>query len=269
MLRRPAKNVILNSLDTSSFLVNGGKIYIKGLAPFAAADVVSCYKSCATDGTAKVVRVCVTIPDSCVCPYTWSLQIHEKPKLLEYETNNTFTNKRLYEHTEDDGSTPTAASAAAGIVEQINADAYIKVTAEQTDSDGVADDTGTCITLTADEEGDRFDAFTVSGTITEVTAGVENLLDSDTLAKKFPIKPGAFGERPDLTNCGDYCVYYLKIKNCCSDDLPSDSFDVSMDRAIQGHEMELYIYVRNDLATFAANWDDLILAELTCFGSSS
>lgn len=268
MLRRPASRFIVNSLDADTVKVLAdGTIVIAGVTQFKAADVKNCYKSCPSDGQTKRVLVGIAIPQVCECPPDYAITIDCTPDLVEYETNNTFNNSRLYQYEHPVGGALVASATAAALVSQINSDVGGCVTATQTDSGGTANASGTFILLESKDETKDFKVFNPAGTVEVLQAFVRVRLSERDLQRAFPIKPGDFGSNPTLTRCGDYCVYHLRIVNCCSD--LSDARDISMDRAIQGEEQEYYFYVKNDLATFAAHWDDKLQDELPCLADET
>ena len=62
----------------------------------------------------------------------------------------------------------------------------------------------------------------------------------------FPIQVGVFGQAPAAVTdiwCGCKCLLKVKVQFCCESDLPSDAMDLSMDRALLGHEYEFIIPV--------------------------
>lgn len=256
MLRRPADKVLINSLDSETIIViSSGVVEIAGYGQISNSEIVNCYKKCPTACTNKVVTVQVVIPDSCECPYEWVLTVVCEPDLFNYEINKTFKQNRIYTYEDPAGGTPTAAATGTAIAGYINADPNTCVTA-------TANGSG-LITLTSKNCETFFNAFTPSGTVIVVTAGVKAVLTATQLAKLFPIQPGHFGARPDLTNCGDYCAYYFLIcKSACA------TQDISAANHQNGYEQEVTFYVRNDLATFQADWDDKITAEFTCLQTS-
>lgn len=267
MLRRPILTKLLNSFESDTVQVVDGVIFIKGFGHFTPADVDACHKICASDAQRKVVRVQIIVPETCECPETYELTVVQLPDYELYETDTTFDVNFLKEYQHPVGGTFTAAQAAAGLVEQINLDKAIPVTAVQTNSSGTADPAGEYITLTSKTDESDYNVYNPAGTVTVVTPFKRARLNAKELSKKFPIQQGHFGARPNLAHCGDYCRYYLKIRKCCATE--SDSYDISMDRAIQGTEIEVEFYVNTGADDFDQFWGDILELYLPCLQPES
>lgn len=255
MLRRVPEKILINELDANSLIVNGaGDVEIAGYGKLLASEVISCYKACPSEGTAQVTTVLVVIPDSCVCPYEWTLQINCFPNGL-YTTQETFKTTRFYNYEDPNGATPTAAAVATAVAGYINADKHSCVTATENGAG--------LITLTSKDTEHFFSAHSNSATINTTTPGVKATLTHDDMVRLFPIQPGHFGADPKLARCGDYCVYHFVSRST------NDTQDISAANHYLGYEREVYFFVDSTLASFAADWDTDMLANFPCLNEGS
>lgn len=254
MLRRVPEKILINALDANSVIVNGaGDVTIAGFGNLLASEVISCYKACPSDGTAQETTVEVVIPESCVCPYEWTLQINCFPN-GQYTTGETFKTSRFYNYEDPNGAVPLAADVAAAVAGYINADKYSCVTASAA---------GDVITLTSKDTEHFFSAHSNSATIVTTQAGVKAVLSHSDMVRLFPIQPGHFGSDPKLARCGDYCVYHFVTRST------NDTQDISAANHYLGYEREVYFFVDSTLATFAADWDTDMLAQFPCLTPAS
>jgi hypothetical protein len=269
MLRSPEIKKLINSFESDTIVVVDGIIHIKGFGSFKAIDVINCNRVCPKPGQLKKTLLHVVIPDSCECPETYEVTVVALPNYQEYETDTTFDTMYFKEYEHPVGGTFTAAQAAAGLVEQINLDPAIPVTAIQADAGGNPDAAGEYILLTQKAGFAEYNAYNPAGTVVVTVPFVAEILSVRTLKKLFPIQFGHFGANPDLPNCGEYCKYWLKIRDCCSN--ISDAYDISMDRTPGATETEVEFYVNKDAAGWKALWDDKLLEQIPCLqpGSSS
>lgn len=254
MLRRHPENILINSLSSLTVVAISGGVTVEGYGDILAADLLECYVKCADDCVPKEVEVVVVIPDSCECPYEWTLTVKCKPD-GSFETQETFPVDRLYSYVDPAGGVPTEADTADAIAAYINADPNACVTAT---SDGV--DT---ITLIAKDCEHNFDAYTNSGTVTVTVPHTPLILTPEKFARMFPIKPGSFGSTPQLTNCGDYCIYHFKMRST------NDTQDISAANHYLGYEREVNFVVNSALASYVANWKTEMFAAFSCLNTNS
>ena len=261
MLRRVITNVLVNSFTASTITALGGncsgKVSIADYGEIDNAWIQSCFFKCATAGRNKTVAVTVVIPNSCECPYEWGVTTVCYPSSQygsRYEINETFNVPRYYGYQDPAGGVPTAAATAAAIAANINADKYACVTAFNVPGSAV-------ITLTSIDSSHGFDAYTPSGSVNVVNAGAKAYLSVDQLAKLFPIQPGQFGARPDLTNCGAYCEYAFVINKSIQ--------DISAASHYNDYVEEVHFYVRNDVANYFQQWHDKLNCNFPCLSANS
>ena len=219
MLRRQVTKILLNSLSSDCVTAVTGGYEIKGFGPIYTADVADCTYACKSDGTLQVTNVAVVIPETCECPYTWEMTTVCQPSLEDgtnYEINNTFTIRRLYQYEDPSGATPTATATANAIAAMINADPNACVTAESNAINPSV--TAGTIKLTAKYAAKPFLVATPSGTVTYSTAGVTPLMSDTWMAKQFPLQMGSFGSQPTVAIPGvDYCLFRFVLKTTTQD----------------------------------------------------
>lgn len=261
MLRSPARKSI-KVLTADAVKLVGGILHISGEPPLAATNVKNCNLACAGTGTARVVTICASIPETCECPFVWSVVVKHHPDLTQYDTDDVVQNwnDKIYEFAKPDGSAPTALEVAAGIVAQINADPSSPVTAAAVEC--VEGEGNTGIQLTGKTNGLTFDAYTVYGTVTVTTAGSPDVLTEKYMQKLFPITHGKFGEIPPSTFCGNYCLLSATIVNCCGDTQPSDAYDISMDRSRSGYDFDILWAIPKSMLTPTTEEEVELLANL-------
>ena len=268
MLRSPA-SLELFTLSADSIKVVSDILYLKGMPPISADNVIGCNLLCPSTGTAKVVRIEPIIADGCDCPFTWDLTAETLPDLLDAGTNNTFNRPLFYNYEAPNGATPTQLAVATEIIAQINADPNAPFTAAAYNTDEIE--------LTGKANGATWNVYAPSANITVATAGTPDELNATTLKQMFPIQVGVFGQSPAALDvwCGENCLLRIKVKFCCEDELPSDAYDISMNRALLGHEYEFVIPISssyNDVAgtptpADPTNWDEpykMLAAFFTC-----
>jgi len=271
-LRRPPTKKLINSVSADTIKVVDGVIYIQGFGSFEPSDVAKCFKEC--PGTEQLKQVCLTVnvEESCECPPSYEISVVKHPDLIHFEVQSSFANKILVEYEKPNGATFTAAEAAAGIVEFVNANPAQPATAVQVTSctTRTADTAGVSVLFTAKDGIINFDVHNPFGDIpTIITPYKRPILTSDELSRLFPIQPGSFGSRPELPHCGDYCLYYLLIWKCCADSVLSDQYAIDKDREYLAHEVEAYFYVNKNATGFEEHWDDALMALLPCLEDSS
>lgn len=238
MLRRHADRILINTInpDIITNVSAGVAVTIEGYGILTVAGQIESHKTCTTAETPKEVTVGVVIPVSCECPYEWCLVVECLPNTRLYEVQNTFSATRTYCYEDPAGGTPTAAATAAAIVASINADPFACATA-------VLDTTDIVLTGKA---GHNFNAYTASGTVTVDAEFVAAILDSEYMARVFPIRHGSFGSQPTLPIPGEnYCEYHFRIMG------NNDQQDVDGASHWNSYEKEVYFYVRSGDANFA------------------
>lgn len=256
MLRRPIKNVLINSFDANTVQQIGGNctgsVNIEGYGPILNSNVLSCYFRCNTLGINRTIAVTVVIPNSCECPYEWGLTTVCYPSDLystRFKIENTFNNPIYYAYQDPAGGVPTANATAAAIAAMINADPNACVTAFNVPSTAV-------ITLTSKDPSHSFDAYTPSGSVAIVNAGTRPVLTNSELNALFPIQPGQFGSQPDLTICGSYCEYSFVIQSAIQ--------DVTGPSHYEDYQTEVRFYVRKDLAQYNQWWHNPMVCNFPC-----
>lgn len=240
MLRRHADRILINTIDPAMITnVNANvSVTIEGYGTLTVAGQVESHKKCTTAETAKEVDVTVVIPTSCECPYEWCMSVECLPNTKTYEVQTTFPSVRMYCYEDPAGGTPTANATAAAITAQINSDPFACVTATVV---------GAVITLTGKPGGHNFNAYTASGTVVESTPYAAAILSSEDMARMFPIRHEAFGSQPTLPIPGEsYCEYHFRIMG------NNDQQDVDGANHWNSYEREVYFYVRENDANFAA-----------------
>ena len=258
MLRRQPENILINSLSATTVTTITGGVNIEGYGDLLEAEILECYIKCIDDCTLKVVTVVIAVPTTCECPFEWTITIKCKPD-GSYETQETFPVERLYNYTDPAGGVPAVDDVGAAIAANVNADPYACVTASY-------DSGSNTLTFTAKDCEHNFDVFTpfITGNgIDVVTPFTPAFLTDKKLAQMFPIKPGSFGSRPALTNCGDYCIYHFKLRST------NDVQDISAANHYNGYEREVNFVVKSDLATYDAQWKDELLAAFDCLNDFS
>ena len=234
--------MLFNSLTTNTVQVITGGVFIEGYGNILAVNVVDCFKACYAAGTKQVSTITVSIPTSCECPYVWEMTTVCQPSLEDgtnYEINNTFPVRRLYQFEKPDGSNPTNADTVVAIAAMINADPNACVTAT---SDGIS-----VITLTAKEAGKPFIAVTPAGTVATPTPNVTTQMSDTWMAKQFPLQMGSFGSQPTVTIPGvEYCLFSFTINTSAQ--------DISAANHYNDYLTEVQFYVNSDLSNYAADW---------------
>lgn len=240
MLRRHADRILINTIDPA-IITNvsaGVSVTIEGYGTLTVAGQVESHKTCTESEDPKVVTVDVLIPVSCECPYEWCMTVECLPNTKTYEVQTTFPALRTYCYEDPAGGTPTAAATAAAITASINNDPFACVTAAVL---------GTTITLTGKPGGHNFNAYTASGAVVVTNPYTPAILDSEYMARLFPIRPGHFGSQPTLPIPGeDYCEYHFRIMG------NNDVQDVDGASHWNSYEKEVYFYIRSNDANFAA-----------------
>lgn len=243
MLRRQADRILINTINPAIItnVVANVSVTIEGYGTLNVANQVASHKSCTAAETPKVMTVAVVIPTTCECPYEWCMTVETLPNLQNYEVQTTFPAVRTYCYEDPAGGTPTSAVTAAAIAASINADPFASVTATVV---------GSTITLTG-KPGVNFNAYTASGTVATTTPYAKAVLDSQAMARMFPIRWGYQGAQPNLPVPGaSYCEYHFVIRGIPSE----DEQDVDGANHWNQYEKEVYFYVRSSDANFAA-WD--------------
>ena len=243
MLRRQVTKMLFNSLTTDTVQVITGGVFIEGYGNILAAQVVDCFKACTAAGTKEISNVVVTIPTSCECPYVWEMTTLCQPSQEDgtnYEIDNTFPVRRLYQYEDPAGGTPTAAATAEAIAAMINADPNACVTADGTSTAGT-------IELTAKTAGKPFQAFTPSGTVTIPTPNVTAVMSSNWMAKQFPLQMGSFGSQPTVVIPNTaYCLFSFTINTSAQ--------DISAANHYNDYLTEVQFFVNFTDPNYAAYW---------------
>lgn len=264
MLLRQPERILIDTPTASTVVPVSGGVTIEGYGTILSAEILNAYCQCPSDCVEEVVVVCVTIPDSCECPYEWPLTIKSRACVRSYEIGNTLPQSKYYGYQNPSGATPTANETALAITANINADPNAIVTAvtgtfiANVFTPSAA---GTCIQLTEKncELTCGFDAYSEAGTITIVTEHENGILTSSQIAKLFPIQWGHVGARPNIGYCGNYCVYHFVLRKNC------DVQDISQANAFNCYEQEVYFYVNNTDPTAFAFWNTEMQAAFTEF----
>lgn len=267
MLLRPAEKILIDNLSATTVVANasGTGIVVNGYGEILLSEVIDFYCQCPSDCIAQQTVVCITIPDSCECPYEWPLLIKTLPCLTSYEVQQTFGSSKYYGYQTPSGATPTANETALAVAANITADPSATVSAVAgTYVAGVftPSASGTCILLTElnCEATCGFQAFSDSATITTIVAHVDAVLSSTQIAKIFPIQWGFVGIRPSLGMCGTHCVYHFRLRKACSVQ------DISQANAFNCYEQEVYFYVNSTvIASYNTFWADVL--SLAGFGN--
>jgi hypothetical protein len=194
-----------------------GKKSIAGFLLDPANTTLSCVQRCQGLAVPQVTSVKVQIPDTCECNDVWGLQIQQiRDGKLAVEDYFQVNRLRDYEYWDQFGEDLVAADVAAFIVNQINTDPLAYVTAA---IDGGDPET---IIITSKDANTGFKVFwrpLSKGIITELVPQTSQRWTDDDVFQQFPIKPADFGERPNLANCGEYCLIYINLVDCCGDGL--------------------------------------------------
>ena len=231
--------MLFNSLTATTANSFTGGVSITGYGSILTSQVVGCSLACYNVGVKQRATVLVKIPTTCECPYTWEMTTVCQPSLEDgtnYEINNTFTNRRLYQYETPDGSTPVDTTTAAAIAANINADPNACVTATIV---------GATITLIAKEAGKPFLVATPSGTVTYTVANVTPLMSNTWMAKQFPLQMGSFGSQPTVAIPGvQYCLYRLVLNTSVQ--------DISAANHYNDYMTEVEFYVNSGDANYAA-----------------
>lgn len=256
MLRRPP-SIELFTLDADSTKVVNSVLYIKSMPPITPDNVISCNLLCPDTGAKRQVTITPTIAEGCDCPFTWELTAETLPDLSDAGTNNTFDRPLFYNYEAPNGAVPSAATLVNDLVAQINADPNAPF---------VASNVANTLRLLGKANGHTWNVYAPSGTIVVDVAGTSDVLSDTIIRKMFPILPGTFGQTPAAINqwCSCHCLLKVKVQFCCEGDLPSDAYDVDMDRALLGHEYEFVLTVPcifNEVdgeaePTTPANWEE-------------
>lgn len=264
LLRQPEK-ILIDNITAATVVPISGGVTIAGYGNILSAEILNAYCQCPSDCVAEVVVVCITIPDSCECPYEWPLTIKTRPCVLSYEVQNTLPASKYYGYSNPSGAIPTANETATAIAANINADPNSPVTATvgtfAAPPTFVPNTAGTCIRLTEKDCSLTcgFDAYTPAGTVTIITEHENGVLTSTQLAKLFPIQWGFVGARPSIGYCGTYCVYHFKLRKSC------DVQDISQANSFNCYEQEVYFYVNNSDAVAYLLWKTEMQAAFTSF----
>jgi len=240
MLRRHADKLLINGDYAAELVLNDtgnppgqNEVVLRDYGSLKDLYTISAAHACTDAGTAEEVTVEVVIPESCECPYEWCLTIVCLPNLPLYETYNTFPSSKVYCYEDPAGGTPTDTATAAAIAASINADPFACVTAT------VVGATITLASIAGATTG--FQAYTASGVVTTTVAFVPPTLDTDAMARIFPIQAGAFGTIPALPVRGaTYCKWNITIRN------QEQVQDVDGANHWNAYEKEVDIYVLND-----------------------
>jgi len=253
MLLRPAEKILINSFSANSVVPISGGVTVEGYGDILATEIIEAYCICPSDCVAQVSVVCITIPDSCECPYEWPLTIRTLPCLNDYTVQQTFGSKKYYGYQNPSGATPTANETALAVAASINNDPTSLVTAvvgSWASPTFTPSGAGTCIQLTEKDcqKTCGFEVYTDAGVITLAIPHENAVLSSIDLAKLFPIQWGVFGSRPNLPNCGDYCKYHFKLRKSCSVQ------DISQANAFDCYEQEVDFYVNNTSGDYVTYW---------------
>lgn len=262
------KRIVFNTFTADTVQVNSGIVSIIGLPDFAAASVEagSCYRSCPVACTKQIVTVTPTVPSStCECPWAWSITIEGAPCLKTYRTHEVFPRLAIYDYVDPNGATPTVDQIITSIVAQINSDPNSVVTAAAVGSTP----NQTAFTLTekdcdSDNASCGFNAFVQSGTVATTggsnVAHVDAVLPASQVAREWPILPGHIFNRPEIAYCGTYCVYRFRINPVAV------SKDPHLSNAEVGRFLDVEIWANSAATGFNANFDDEIVAAITCLG---
>jgi hypothetical protein len=247
MLRRFPEVFLLNALSATSCQAITGGVSIENYGDILTNDVISCSVTCTTGAQAQVDTTTIVIPTSCECPYEWGLTLAAKPCLKSWGIFNTFVKDVYYSYVNPDGSTPTADQVGAAIALQITNDPFGIATATYN---------GGTDTLTITERNPSitcgFNLFVDSGVIAHPTAHLDPILDTDGMARAFPIQWGQMGSTPNLPIRGaDYCLFrYVIRKN-------ADIQDIDMANTYNAYEREVLFYVCNTPTSgdYADDWE--------------
>lgn len=252
---KPIPHIVkFDSLSASTLTITGSTVQIQGLPAFDVADVVECEKTCPTACVPQVVLITPVVPSApCACPWFFEMTVVRKSKGFR-RVSGTHERTYLYEYTNPSGDPPTAALIATSLTAQINSDPNAPFTA----TDG-----GGTITLTEKDcdsmDGTRgFNVYVNSGTVSVSTPHTSPILPAYEVQQYFPVLPGSQFGNPNTAFCGTYCRYYLRIKPI------STSRDPHLFFGWVEREMEVEIWVNNEVANFAADWDAELTGALTC-----
>ena len=263
MLLRPASKILVDNLSATSVVANsaGTGIIIENYGEILLSEVIDSYCQCPSACTSQRTVVCITIPDSCECPYEWPLLIRTLPCVTSYEVQQTFGSSKYYGYQTPSGAAPTANQTAIAVAANINADPTATVSAivgNYVAPNFIPAASGTCLLLTEIncELTCGFQAFSDAATLTTGTAHVDAVLSTTHIAKIFPIQWGFVGSRPSLGMCGTHCVYHLRLRKSC------DVQDISQANAFNCYEQEVYFYVNSTVVlSFNTFWADIFAAE--------
>lgn len=238
MLRRQTEKVLLNILTATSARASGTQLFIEGYGGILdnTSMILQATRTCTTPCTKQETDITVVIPTSCECPYEWGLTIKTFPRPLSYEVQQTFGKSIFYGYSDPAGGTPTAAATATAIIANINADPFSPV---------VASSGGAGVITLVEKNCDYingtngFGAYTDSGTVTPVTAHVEEVLGAGQMSKLFPILPGQFGANPTRPDGGTYCKMTFVLRG------DRNIQDIDMSSTYAAYEQDVDIYVNN------------------------
>ena len=259
MLRRQITKMLFNATTSDTVhALTGGGYNIKGYGPITASQISSCTYALANAGVAQVSTVTVSIPTTCECPYVWELTTLCQPSQEDgtnYEIQNTFPVRRLYQYEDPAGGTPTVSATAEAIAAMINSDANACVIADGTTTPG-------SIILTAKTIGKPFQLYTPSGIVAYTGGsnhvGVTATMSDNWMAKQFPIQVGAFGSQPTIALPGvTYALYRLVLTTGVQ--------DISAANHYNDYQAEVEFYVNTASSSYAAWVTAFHALSATCF----
>lgn len=246
MLRRVKEQVLINSLASDTVVVTeaDNEVYVKGYGVINIADIHHCAYCCTDSCTEQETEITVSIPDSCECPYEWTLTVQAK----QGDTNSVFGGPiqkiELYSSLNADGTAAAdATEAATNIAAAINGNPYSIVTA-----------TSALAVLTITEKDcsktKGFDTFISKGTVTVNQPHVDAILDAEAMAKTFPVNWGHQGSMHDYPIRGaEYCAWTFHLRSASP-----DQQNIDMDRSYLHSDREVTFYVNSSDANYAAYW---------------
>ena len=264
MLRRQITKMLFNATTSDTVhALTGGGYNIKGYGPITASQISSCTYALANAGVAQVSTVTVAIPTTCECPYVWELTTLCQPSQEDgtnYEINNTFSVRRLYQYEDPAGGTPTVEATANAIGAMINNDPNACVTAAY-HAINVGVPVGD-IEFTAKTIGKPFQLYTPSGTVAYTGGsnhvGVTATMSDNWMAKQFPIQVGAFGSQPTIAIPGvTYALYRLVLTTSIQ--------DISAANHYNDYQAEVEFYVNTASSSYAAWVTAFHALSATCF----
>lgn len=270
-IRRPIERYLVNNLVAANpaVTVASGVISfpgIPGMPDVRAADVVSCYRSCALPCVPQKVRVTPTVPTTpCDCPWTWEIQVAMR-QCGDMRTDHVYPRSDVYGYTDPSGAVPTVSAICENIAAAINGNAYsqVKVT--------LVGGPGAYTAFDVEEKdcsgnGDYYSCgFTVAftqGTQTLTTAAVPAVLPYEEMKRLWAELPGYFfGDQPAPIPGMTYCMYYMKVNT-------GQTPGPHLANELTDRYVEYAFYVANDGTNFATAWQTPISGALACFVQDS